>query len=212
MSALTSAQVHLVLAAERLFAERGLEGVSLRQIGTAAGMANNSAVQYHFQTKDRLIAAIFGHRLPVLHQHLAELLADTRPEDLRGWVGCQVTALLTQAERPHSHYLGFLAMLLQHGRWEVFLGVPEDMRETTFRIQQALDDLLVPLPGPLRSQRIRGAMRLVVRTAADRERARVLGRPVLPLAVETGDLVDSVTGFLAAPASPETLAALAAGR
>ena len=46
-----STKEQIVLAAEGLFAERGIEGVSLRQIGTAAGNGNNSAVQYHFGTK-----------------------------------------------------------------------------------------------------------------------------------------------------------------
>jgi AcrR family transcriptional regulator len=49
----------IVLAAERLFAERGLDGVSLREIGAAVGNANNSAVQYHFGSKDQLVRAIF---------------------------------------------------------------------------------------------------------------------------------------------------------
>lgn len=44
-------------AAERLFAEHGFEGTSLRRITAAAG-ANLAAVNYHFQTKDQLIQAL----------------------------------------------------------------------------------------------------------------------------------------------------------
>jgi AcrR family transcriptional regulator len=54
-----STKEQIVLAAEGLFAERGIEGVSLRQIGAAAGNGNNSAVQYHFGTKERLVQAVF---------------------------------------------------------------------------------------------------------------------------------------------------------
>ena len=46
----------------------GLLGVSLRQIGAAAGNGNNSAVQYHFGTKDRLVQAVFEYRLPRLRE------------------------------------------------------------------------------------------------------------------------------------------------
>ncbi|MET0908751.1 MAG: helix-turn-helix domain-containing protein, partial [Ilumatobacteraceae bacterium] len=54
----------IVEVAERLFALHGIDGVSLRQIAAAAGTANNSAVNYHFGSKDGLITAIFQYRLP----------------------------------------------------------------------------------------------------------------------------------------------------
>ncbi len=52
--------------AERLFAQHGIDGVSIRQILQAAGVANNSAVQYHFESKAGLVRAIFDHRAPYL--------------------------------------------------------------------------------------------------------------------------------------------------
>lgn len=48
----------LLDAAEQLFSERGFHATSLRQITTAAG-ANLAAVNYHFGSKDGLIAAVF---------------------------------------------------------------------------------------------------------------------------------------------------------
>jgi hypothetical protein len=47
-----------------------------------------------------------------------------------------------------------------------------------------------------------------VHAAADRERARAADQPMLPFAVALGDLVDGIVGFLEAPASGETQAAL----
>ena len=38
----------LMVAAERLFAMNGVEGVTLREIQTAAGQANASVITYHF--------------------------------------------------------------------------------------------------------------------------------------------------------------------
>ena len=43
-------QREIVLAAERLFAKRGDEGVAVRD-GAAGGSGNNSAVQYDFGSK-----------------------------------------------------------------------------------------------------------------------------------------------------------------
>jgi AcrR family transcriptional regulator len=51
--------------AERLFAEKGLDGSSMRDITDAAGV-NLASVNYHFGSKDGLIAAVF-------HRHIAPL-------------------------------------------------------------------------------------------------------------------------------------------
>lgn len=51
----------IVRAALGLFAKRGIDGVSLRQIVMAAGQANPSAVHYHFQSKEGLICAVIDH-------------------------------------------------------------------------------------------------------------------------------------------------------
>src|SRR5688572_11521762 len=45
----------LLRAAERLFAARGVDSVSLREIAAAAGQANHSAALYHFSNKRELI-------------------------------------------------------------------------------------------------------------------------------------------------------------
>ncbi len=61
--------------AERLFAERGLDAVSIRDIIAAAG-ANLGAINYHFGTKDRLIEAVFERRLvPSIRERLRALAA-----------------------------------------------------------------------------------------------------------------------------------------
>jgi AcrR family transcriptional regulator len=60
-------------AAERLFADNGFADTSLRTITAEAG-ANLAAVNYHFQTKDALIQAVFARRLkPLNAQRLAML-------------------------------------------------------------------------------------------------------------------------------------------
>ena len=46
-----------------MYAERGINGVSLRQIGTAAGQLNTGAARYHFGSKVGLINAVFEHRM-----------------------------------------------------------------------------------------------------------------------------------------------------
>ena len=81
-----STKEQILLAAERMIADHGVDGVSMRQIGTAVGSGNNSAVLYHFGSKDNLVTAIFEYRLPGLRERRAELIAERAPSDLRGWL------------------------------------------------------------------------------------------------------------------------------
>ncbi|MEU1985579.1 TetR/AcrR family transcriptional regulator [Nocardia sp. NPDC019395] len=63
----------LILAAERLFAERGIDAVSLRSVMAEAG-ANVASVHYHFGSKDALVEALISRRSAQLHARRAELL------------------------------------------------------------------------------------------------------------------------------------------
>lgn len=51
-------------AAECLFGALGIEGVSIRQIGLAAMVANKSTISYHFGDRADLVNAIWACRLP----------------------------------------------------------------------------------------------------------------------------------------------------
>src|SRR5947209_19633461 len=63
-------------AAERLYAERGLDGGSLRQITEEAGQRNNAAVHYHFGGRDGLVRTLFETRWAELEERRAVMLAD----------------------------------------------------------------------------------------------------------------------------------------
>ncbi|MCX7283194.1 MAG: TetR family transcriptional regulator [Novosphingobium sp.] len=75
-------KVQLILAGEKLFAERGVEAASLREIASAAGHGNNNAVRYHFGSKLGLIQAIFSYRVAQMEPVRAHLLAKLEAEGL----------------------------------------------------------------------------------------------------------------------------------
>jgi AcrR family transcriptional regulator len=63
----------LLDVAERLFARRGLDAVSVRDI-TRAARANLGAINYHFGTKRKLIVAVFDRRMtPLTQERLSTL-------------------------------------------------------------------------------------------------------------------------------------------
>lgn len=53
----------LIETAERLFGQRGFDGVSLREIAVEAGQSNANVVQYHYGDKAGLISAILENRV-----------------------------------------------------------------------------------------------------------------------------------------------------
>ena len=60
-------------SAETLFAERGFEIVSLRDI-TGAADANVAAVNYHFGSKEKLIDAVIERHVVPINEERMELL------------------------------------------------------------------------------------------------------------------------------------------
>jgi AcrR family transcriptional regulator len=71
---------HAILeAAERCFAERGFDGVSLRAITQAAGV-DLALVNYHFGSKDNLLHAVFIRRARVVHEDRVRALEGARHE------------------------------------------------------------------------------------------------------------------------------------
>ncbi|MEU4536301.1 helix-turn-helix domain-containing protein [Streptosporangium sp. NPDC023825] len=64
----------LVAAAERLFAERGIDGVSLREINGAAGQRNSTALQYHFGDRAGLLGAVLAKHHPEIEARRHQLL------------------------------------------------------------------------------------------------------------------------------------------
>ncbi len=69
-----STKERILSAAESLFAQRGFDGASLRQLTLAAGV-NLAAVNYHFGSKEKLVEQIFRRRLDALNSRRLEALA-----------------------------------------------------------------------------------------------------------------------------------------
>jgi AcrR family transcriptional regulator len=198
--------LRLVVTAERLFALRGIDGVSLRQIAVDAGSANNSAVHYHFGSKPRLIAAIFRHRLPQLINERRLLAARSDPTDLRARFEAHYLPVLMLAEAADNYYVSFVEQLQRaESRYGTYLAdLPEEGQRSSDDFRRDLEKLLGHLDEALRRLRIAEAQALCVHLAADRERAVTAGADVVAFELFASALFDGITGYLAAPVSQAT--------
>lgn len=201
-----SAKQQLILTAERLYAVHGLDGVPLRHIVTAAGMANKSAVQYHFGSKEGLISAILVNRIEDLTRRRSLLEARTPPGDLRRTVEAHQLPLIELAEDKDCYYLPFLEQLTRNVN--PLYDLPEPHRESELAYYARLRDLIIHIPQPLRELRIHQTSAVCMHLSASRHRQRMLGNPVTPYAVYVSQLLDGLVTLLDGPPSNETLSAL----
>ncbi|MEW6271573.1 MAG: helix-turn-helix domain-containing protein [Thermodesulfobacteriota bacterium] len=207
------ARERMIVAAERLFAERGIGEVSLREIGAAAGQRNNGAAQYHFGTKAGLVRAIVEYRMRPLNQRrlqlLAELDAASRGGDLRALVVALVQPLAESLAGARTHWARFLAQAFAEPG-AAFLGELERPEMAGLReVVTRLDAALAALPAALREDRLGLAGTLLIHAVAQWERRLAgRGRRSVELPVLAADLVDALVAVLAAPVSPATKALL----
>lgn len=108
-------QASIIEVAESLFAEFGIDGVSLRQIGTAAGSSNPGVVAYHFGDKAALLDAIFHYRLPAIDRRRGELLAAAEsPVTVNSLLNALWLPLYEQVNPEGKHsYAGFMGALIR---------------------------------------------------------------------------------------------------
>ena len=93
----------IINAAEELFAARGIDGVSLREINRLAGQSNTGAVQYHFGDRDGLVRAVIAkHRRdtePRRHA-LLDQYEDAGGRDLRALASALVSPAAAKLADP----------------------------------------------------------------------------------------------------------------
>jgi len=194
----------LLDAAERLIAARGVHGVSLRQIGAAAGARNNSAAQYHFGDRAGLVRAIFERRMGPLDERRLAILSDRPDPDLPALVRALVDPLAsTVSEQVEgSWYVRFLDELLRESSLGQLLAVETPYNRGLRRILHLIGEHLDGRSPTERDEVIELATALAVRGFADfeRKRDRGLRPPDLTVDVVAELISESSLGVLTARA------------
>ncbi len=202
----------LIAAAERLFAESGIDAVSMRQINVAAGQKNSSAAHYHFGSKDALILSIYRSRMAAVNElriaRLEAIKADNRQTDVRALVEAIVQPIVDEidADASGQHYIRFMAQAMGHPQLDLIELWQQEhsggLAETIGLLREALPDI----PRPLLGQRFGLAFEQIIHSLADREKLRQSSSNTFEIdsALFVSNLVDVIAGAMAAPVSDAT--------
>lgn len=203
-------RTHIKQIALQLFAARGVDNVSVRDILVAAEQKNGGSLHYHFGNKEALVQELVadgaqridGWRL----QQLDALEALKAPPVLRDIVKLLADPL---GARDDSGYIPFMnSLLVRHHA--VFLEGVEGHDVGFKRCVAHLRRLLPDMPTELFNQRLRLMMLYLFTAVSAREQTgehstwyRLWEHPA-----SQENFIDSIEGMLREPASPATRAAM----
>ena len=191
----------LLDAGERMFAERGIHGVSLREIGLASNQRNNGVTQYHFGDKAGLIRAIFERRAAAVNDRRLALLAEhdrAGRNNVRALIDAYVTPLAEQVAEG-TWYVPFLSRLqAEHQRDELLQRADDPVNTAYIDVRKRLrTDHLRDLSTEQFAIRWRLALNLAIDALADYQAQGVAGfRRRASLDTFRDELVDAITAIL----------------
>lgn len=200
----------ILIAAERMFADYGLHGASLRQISEAAGQKNTSAIQYHFGSRDRLVEAVFAMRMSLINPRRQAALEKLRAAGQTGNVRALVEVMvwpMAEELRPRAegnHYVQFLSRASRERKLAIELA-PADLMSAWTDTVNHLREAIRYLPEKIAETRVELASEQTISALAAYEAQDLGATGQLDLFVET--LIDMIAAGVTAPVSSQTLAA-----
>ena len=194
----------LVSTAERLFAEQGIDAVSLRTVMAEAG-TNVAAVRYHFGTKESLVEAVVRARSEEIRATRDVLLSDleaAQQPGLRAIAEAFVLPLASMATAGDTAWIRLVAGIASNGHAAIAV-IDGEFTDQTRRLGVQLRRVLPDLDAVSMRFRMTVAMTLAYRTLGDLAdlRARIAGPGSPPVTDQrvVDELVDAVTSVLAGP-------------
>jgi len=202
----TPSKTRLILTAERLFAERGIEGVSLREVASVAGQANNAAVHYHFKSRQGLVGAIFAYRVAqmdlIRSKMLRRLVTAGQERDLRALLSVLLLPHVGLVDERGTHpHARFLSQYVTHYRPAGMPHVGADLStaESLMKTTDLIYDCLEFLPRELARKRLELITLLFLSMLNRHDAAMIAERPQPPLQEQIDDTIEMALAALPAP-------------
>lgn len=197
---------NIKVAARRLFAEHGLEAVTVRQIVAAAGAKNGGSLNYYFKSKEglvlELINELFNELSVVWFERISELDRKGGPSSVREVVDIIVRAPNDDAfTDPSPTRIRFLASVLFVRRKDVALYLDRMNILVYRRLQQLISSLCQHMPAPVLRQRLIFFAWYTLSVEAARE-GWIAGRKRSDLWTQTDpqqNLIETATALINAP-------------
>jgi AcrR family transcriptional regulator len=200
-------------------AERGIHAVSVREVVLAADQRNNSAVTYHFGSRQGLLDAVWALRSGPINVRRAQVLAEARtratPPVLADLVRAYVVPLIEEIDaRTPSYWARFNEQWLLAARLEFLeqdesgsspeVGTVDDSAREAVAVLMSLFDAMaegLPELDPAdRRRRIAHMSRFVITTLASIEReAATHPEQLVSAASATDEIVGLALALLQAP-------------
>jgi len=207
----------IIATAERLFAERGIDAVSLNEINTAAEQKNKSGLHYHFGSKAGLIQAIIDKHGPGIAEARHEMLDEMESAGqltIPNIVRCFVLPIAEKLHDPDGgvSYIRVNAQLVGSSDYNLFNLRKEYTDPKQDRLMSTMMKVVPSLPEPLRMPRMLMVTSLLFHGLANYSRIVEGDEEAMRMEntmVFTQSLVDAVVALLSVEPSPATLEAIA---
>jgi AcrR family transcriptional regulator len=189
----------LLDAAQELFAQTGSWTTPLARVVRAAGQRNQSAIQYHFGSREELIYALIERdRAGEMQERQARLDAASGEPDLRAAVTALVLPSCAGLTEQRGRRLRMIIADVVRGISDEQLTTPRppDLARTVRLIETAMP----PMPGRVRTTRIAAGLRLVIEMTAARARTiEAEEQPLVGARSFERELLEILHGLLSAP-------------
>jgi AcrR family transcriptional regulator len=207
----SSAREQIKLAARRLFAERGIDGATVREIVEASGQKNHGSLTYYFGTKEALVRELVADGAKLIdtrrNAHLDRLEAQGGPARIHEVVEALVypSIGLGETEEEEDTYIRFVALLGMSHR-DLFMEALENRWNSGYlRALDHLRRLMPDMPEAAKNQRMvfLGAFLngvLSAREAALTDRSRP--HPMWSSVSTLRHFIDMLSAMLDAPLDP----------